>query len=244
MEKVKANAEIMSAVQGDITAGVAEEEAIYNYFVGRAQDAVVNTYKTKVIHNTSFGWIKNIWVTDASYKHPILPYMEFEAEISRENFEVNGKEVSLSDIKSYTNVYGEEQYNLITGKLTAPKAEANGYFVLILLSIGTILLQQFVSMRSQKEQQQFSSVDGQGASQQKMMMIIMTGMFAIFSFMYSSAFSIYMIMSNVLSLFSLVIINKLVDKNMEKKEEKAFKEKWARRFARTPNADDKNKKKK
>ena len=133
---------------------------------------------------------------------------------------------------------------MITGKLTEQKSQANGYFVLIVLSIGTILLQQWISMRSQKEQQKFSSVDGQGASQQKMMMIMMTAMFAIFSFMYSSAFSIYMIMSNVLSLLSLLIINKLVDRNMEKKEEEAFKERYSRRFARTPNAENKEKKNK
>jgi membrane protein insertase Oxa1/YidC/SpoIIIJ len=73
-------------------------------------------------------------------------------------------------------------------------------------------------MRSQKEQQQYSTVDGQGASQQKMMMIVMTGMFAIFSFMYSSAFSIYMITSNLFSLASTLIINKFVDKKLVKEE--------------------------
>ena len=103
-------------------------------------------------------------------------------------------------------------------KLTTHKSEANGYFVLIALSIGTILLQQFVTMRSQKEQQKYSTVDGQGASQQKMTMIMMTGMFAIFSFMYSSAFSIYMITSNLFSLASTLIINSIVDKKVEKTE--------------------------
>ena len=73
-------------------------------------------------------------------------------------------------------------------------------------------------MRSQKEQQKFSTVDGQGAGQQKMMMIIMTGMFAIFSFMYSSAFSIYLTVSNVFSMGSTFIINKFVDKKMSNKE--------------------------
>ena len=44
----------------------------------------------------------------------------------------------------------------------------------------------------------------------------MTGMFAIFSFMYSSAFSIYMITSNIFSLASTLIINMLVDKKLNK----------------------------
>ena len=54
--------------------------------------------------------------------------------------------------------------------------------------------------------------------QQKMTMVIMTGIFAIFSFKYSSAFSIYMITSNIFSLFSTLIINKIVDVKMKKKE--------------------------
>ena len=57
----------------------------------------------------------------------------------------------------------------------------------------------------------------------------MTGMFAIFSFMYSSAFSIYMIMSNVLSMGSTVIINKIVDANEHKKERAEIIDKYERR---------------
>ena len=65
----------------------------------------------------------------------------------------------------------------------------------------------------------------------------MTGMFAIFAFMYSSAFSIYMIMSNVLSLISTIVINKIVDTRERKKEEKALIEKYNKRFAgRVPTA--------
>ena len=241
MTKALAN----SAVQGFTTAyltaneGKTNEDAVSAFLIDEAQNAVVRVYDEKVKDSTSFLWIKNIWVTDASYKHPVLNYSDFKSEVSREDFEVGKDTMSLNEIKPFTNVYEERQYNLITGKLDVQKSQANGYFILVLLSIGTILLQQWITMRSQKEQQQFSSVDGQGASQQKMMMIIMTGMFAIFSFMYSSAFSIYMITSNVLSLVSLLVINRLVDKSLEKKAEKQFKERYSRRFARTPKNNDK-----
>ena len=76
-------------------------------------------------------------------------------------------------------------------------------------------------MRSQKAQNKYSTVDGQGASQQKMTMIMMTGMFAVFSFMYSSAFSLYMIVSNVFSLISTLIINKVVDVKVAKQNAQA-----------------------
>ena len=141
-------------------------------------------------------------------------------------------------------MYSIDTYNLITAKLDTQKDQANGYFILIVLSIGTILLQQFVSMRSQKEQQKYSSVDGQGASQQKMMLVIMTVMFAVFSFLYSSAFSIYMITSNVMSLLSTLIINKAVDMSANRKETAAESAKLSGRAARTAGVSVKNAEKK
>lgn len=248
VEKAYQNAEIKAAVESALetaraelpveqSADLTEEQkaeiaktAIKNYFTTAAQQAVVDVYNDEVVHRTEFIWIKNIWATDASYKHPVLSYSEFEAEASREDFNVNGKKVDYKSATKYTNVYKQDTYNVVTSGLSAQKNAANGYFILIALSIGTILLQQFVTMRSQKEQQQYSSVDGQGAQQQKMTMIIMTGMFAIFSFMYSSAFSIYMITSNLFSLVSTLVINKAVDIAQEKKEEKAFREKHERRL--------------
>ena len=73
-------------------------------------------------------------------------------------------------------------------------------------------------LRSQKDQQKFATVDGLGAGQLKNMMVVMTAMFAIFSFMYSSAFSIYMITSNLFSMISTLVINKCVDLAAAKKE--------------------------
>ncbi len=211
------------AENADIAAYVAASEvekgeAVADYLKGKAQDAVQNVYNDTVKNNTSFLWIKNIWATDASYKNPVLSASEFKTEAKREEFEVGKKDVKYSKIGQYTNAYGDDAYNHVTEKLTVQKSQANGYFILIALSIGTILLQQFVMQRSQKEQQKFSSVDGSSASQQKMTMIVMTVMFAVFSFMYSSAFSIYMITSNIFSMLSTIVINFFVDKKVEKKE--------------------------
>ena len=191
-----------------LTDADAQAQAIEKFFVSPAQDKVVEVYHGKVKKDTQFFWIKNVWVVDASYKHPVLGYGDFSQEIiTRKSCSCKEGDKTILTISAYTE-YG---YNNVTGKLGTQKSEANGYYIMILLSIGTILLQQWISMRSQKEQNKYSSVDGQSGSQQKMMMIIMTGMFAIFSFMYSSAFAIYMVVSNLFSLFSMLVINKLVD---------------------------------
>ncbi len=267
-ELIKADAEKGEAVAPKAVAimafvnargeGVEENVAFEQYFENEAQQAVYEAYHAEdgVLDNTSFLWIKNIWATDASYKSPVLEFDSFEAEIgavgggcgcgscssSEVNFLVGDNEYGIADMGAYTGVYSQEAYNKITGKLTQEKEQANGFYVLIVLSVGTILLQQFITMRSQKEQQKYSSVDGQGGSQQKMTMIIMTGMFAIFAFIQSSAFSIYMIMSNVISLFSTILINKLVDVKLAKKEAAAMQAKYDKRLPRVTQNDKKKKK--
>ena len=233
-QKLKAE----NAQEGEvISAELTEEEkirvaqdAIKTYFTKKAQDAVLVAYDTKVIKNTKFLWIKNIWTTDAAHKHPVLKHNAFVQEVEREKFEVGGKKVKLENMTQYTDAYKESTYELVTGGLSEHKSEPNGWYILVALSIATILLQQWVSNRAQKEQQQYSTVDGQGASQQKTMMIVMTGMFAIFSFMYSASFSIYMITSNIFSLLSMLVINKVVDIVENKKEEKREQEKYNQRF--------------
>ena len=228
-EKVNANTEMLAEMQNiandlkrkaeekgeTLTDADALETAKGKYFESQGQDAVVNTYQEDLKGETQFLWIKNIWVTDASYKHPVLGYSDFANEIVERKSCSCSQDTSVRKIPAYT----EDGYKLVTEKMGAQKSQANGYFILIALSIGTILLQQFLSMRSQKEQQKYSSVDGQGAGQQKMMMVMMTGMFAIFSFMYSSAFSTYLIVSNVFSMLSMFVINKIVDAKDKKKQE-------------------------
>lgn len=191
------------------------EKALVDALVEPAQEKVADVYHSEVKKETKFLWIKNVWAVDASYKHPVLKYGDFSEEIvTRKSCSCKEGDTTIRTIDAYT----EDGYDRVTAKLGEQKSESNGYYIMILLSIGTILLQQFVSMRSQKEQTKYSSVDGQSGSQQKIMMVVMTGMFAIFSFMYSSAFSIYLVVSNLFSLFSMVVINKLVDMAAARKE--------------------------
>jgi len=191
-----------------------QDSVIQEQFVSPAQAKVVEVYNTTVKKDTKFLWVKNVWAVDAVYKHPVLGWGDFSNEIiTRKSCSCSGGDKSILLIPAYTF----EGYSKVTGKLITQKTEANGYFIMILLSIGTILLQQFISMRSQKEQNKYSTVDGQGGGQQKMTMIIMTGMFAVFSFLYSSAFAIYLVISNLFSLLSTVVINKIVDGSFERK---------------------------
>ncbi len=152
----------------------------------------------------NFLWVKNIWYPDTSYEHPVK---------------------RPTELNTLQTVYDELTYNL-----GDEKSAANGYYVLIVISIGTMFLSQFIMARSQKAQNELQTADGRGQKTQKVMMIVMPIVFGIFSFFYSSAFSIYMITSNVFGILSTLIINFFIDRKFRKIEEQEIQEKYNKRI--------------
>ena len=160
-------------------------------------------------NNARFLWVKNIWYPDTSYKHPVTK----ESEIS------------------------ENYYTELTHYLSAEQSQANGYYILIVISIGTMFLSQFIISKSQKAQNELQTADGRGQKTQKVMLIVMPIIFGIFSFFYSAAFSIYMIVSNIFSILSTLSINFFIDRKFAKIEEQEIREKYNKRIpqsARNP----------
>lgn len=154
-------------------------------------------------YRMGFLWVKNIWLPDTSYQHPV----QYESELN-----------------------SEELYNKITYNLSAQKSAANGYYILIVISIGTMFLSQFIISKSQKAQNDLQTADGRGAKTQKVMLIIMPIIFGIFSFFYSAAFSIYMITGNIFSILSTVLTNFFIDRKFKKIEEQEIQEKYNKRI--------------
>ena len=152
-----------------------------------------------------FLWVKNIWYPDSMLNREVPDFAGFRSSISR---------VTIDD--SY-----EESYNKVTAALGEQKETYNGYFILIVVSIGVMLLSQFISMRSNKATNELSSVDGSAQRTTKWMMVLMPVMYGIFAFMYSSAFSVYMITNTTYSIITTLIINKAMNVWFAKKEEQA-----------------------
>lgn len=149
-----------------------------------------------------FLWVKNIWLPDTSYQHPV----QLETGVP------------------------EYIYNGITMNLAEEKGAANGYYILIIVSIGTMFLSQFIISRSQKAQNELQTADGRGKTTQKVMMIVMPIIFGIFSFFYSAGFSIYMVTSNVFGILSTVTTNFFIDRKFKKIEEREIQEKYNKRI--------------
>lgn len=178
-------------------------EIVSNYVEIHARESAAQYYieNSDGIH---FGWIGNLWYPDSMLNKEVPDYAKFTSATTRAGVTVS-----------------ENDYNSVTFNLSEQKNNYNGYFVLIVLSIGLMFLQQFIMMRSQKAANELSSVDGSAARTNKWMMIIMPIMFGLFSFMYSAAFSIYMIVNTLYGLISTLIINKVVTVRFANKEFKA-----------------------
>ncbi len=167
-------------------------------------------------HRANFLWVENVWYPDVSYNHPIPEtYEKFKENFGNTNVVLeDGTNAQLQ------NIFDANDYEALTAKLSDEKAAPNGYFGLIILSIGLMVLSQFVMMRSQKESNQYQTVDGQGARTQKIMLIMMPIIYAIFAFMYSAAFTIYMLISSLFSLIVTLTSNLILGRIFKKKEEK------------------------
>ncbi|MDE7158385.1 MAG: YidC/Oxa1 family membrane protein insertase, partial [Clostridiales bacterium] len=175
-------------------------------------------------NDAGFLWVKNVWYPDVSYNHPIQDYDDFKSQLNTTVMTRNGEEKSLSGVLSSV------QYEALTEELSDEKDAANGYFILIILSIGLMVLSQFISMKSQKESNKYQTVDGRGAATQKVMLVVMPLIYAIFAFMYSAAFSIYMVMSSAISIIVTLLSNLILGVVFKKKEEELIKEKYSRRL--------------
>ena len=187
------------------------------------QEKSAETFRAE---NEQFLWVKNIWVTDSAMAHPVVD--------SWESFKsTHGYPSDATDIK-------EAGYKQLTAKLEFEKSAPNGYFILVVLTAGISFLMQVVMGKSQKAQMELQTVDGQGAQTQKIMKWMMPIMMAIFSFMYTAAFAIYIIISNILSIATTYGINFIVDRKFKKLASQAPK-KVIRGRVYTPKEEEKKK---
>lgn len=170
-------------------------------------------------NKNGFLWVRNIWYPDSMFNREIPDFDGFVKSVSQ---------------RQISNDY-KESYEKVTAALSVEKNTYNGYFILIILAIGGMLLQQIIMNKSNKAVNDLSTVDGSAAKSNKMMMWMMPIIYGIFSFFYSAAFSIYMVTNTAYSIITTLIINKCMDKAFEKREAKAEMERYSRRPVYTKN---------
>ena len=200
-EKPGKRAEIAGAIVS-ISENAYIEEVVEKTVNARVKEA----YEGGEIMTSRFLWVKNVWISDVSYEHPINPdASNFASKVSaaaRKSCSCSAEDIGVD----------KPTYDKVTAGLEAQKNQANGYFIMVALSILTMFLSQFVMNKMQKAQLELQTQDGQAAATQKMMMWMMPIMFGVFAFSYSTAFSIYMTVSSISTTVSSVIINVILDK--------------------------------
>jgi YidC/Oxa1 family membrane protein insertase len=162
----------------------------------------------------SFFLTKNIYYADVAWVNPLQDYKSFCNSITKNIVMSDGSTVKIGSF------IDEETYEEITANLSEMKSKPNGFFILVVLTILANLASQFISMRSQKAQRELQSADPSSQSMQKMMMFLMPVIFCVFAFIYSGAFSLYLITSSLFSALSTVVVNKIIDESFKKKAEK------------------------
>lgn len=203
LKKLEIANEVLS---GDVVDFIAENYATENIYKP-ARKAAKDSYKKNRSSSVVFPWVKNLWVVDSPFKPAIPSYSELK-----------------STLKISERQLSQKNYNELTADLNEYKqtgfGKGNGLFILVALSILTMLLSTVIMNKTQKTQMELSSVDGangQAATQQKIMTWIMPIMFGIFAFIYSAGFSIYMVTSSILSTVFTLVINFCVEKAFKNK---------------------------
>ena len=175
---------------------------------GTEYKGIANYYETQV--KEEFLWMQSIWQPDTW--DSIMPtYAKFT------------KTVKLD------SSYAERTYNIIREEVLSTgtrgeKGAWNGLMILPLLSVGLSFASMYITQAMEKKNKNGQEVaqTSQQAQSNKMMMFMMPAMMAIFGFMYTGAFAVYMVCNYMLTiLFSVAFkkpIENMVEKQMIKEE--------------------------
>ena len=212
--KKQTNAYIVGIDHFENKYGVAFCETYRNASLEKVKEYYIGNHE-------SWLWIQNVWQPDTWVS--VMPAY---------NDSTNGFSATV-DMSEFGVDSGLTHYELIRSAVlqTGIRGENgawNGLMILPLLSIGlsflSMFLSQYLDKKSKNKTEQPTQQDIQTATTNKTMMIMMPLMMAIFGFMYTGAFAIYMVVNYTLSILSTVAlrkpVEKIVDRSFAKEEAK------------------------
>ena len=192
---------------------VARLNDAYNEMVAAGASAEeINAHLAAMYQPESWLWIKNVHMSDIGTN--VIP--------SYENFISSGWGGINATLPnglsaSYETLVGPamEIYNK---QSFWDVARWNGYFILPILAIATSFLSTMLLQKMQPQTNMAVDEEQKKAQQKsmKMMNYIMPLMLGVFAIMYSAAFAIYYVVSNILSTLTSVIFNLIIKKVDEK----------------------------
>jgi len=188
-----------------------ESEEEYQERLTKAQSSANKKYKDV---KDSFLWIKNVWIADSAFKKSIP---SFESYLGTSKIKLKDDEKENAKIA----------YNYVMGSLSSSSKGVNGYFILALLAAASTYFSQYLATRKQKKKENFYTQNQKPTEQQKaqegsakVMMVVLPVIMAIFALSNNSIFSLYIVTSQLVSMVTTPLVNKLVSLSDKKKETK------------------------
>lgn len=172
----------------------------------------------------SWLWLKNVWQPDTWAT--VMP--AFSGGTNSFSTSINMK--FYPDGNQGANTYNTIRDAILQVDGYGNNGTWNGLMILPILSIGLSFLSMFISQRLERRNRKGQPAPEQTAQNQqqqmtnKMMMIMMPLMMAVFGFMYTGAFAIYMVANYAISILTTIgmryPVEKLLEKNLAKDEKK------------------------
>ena len=192
-------------------------EGKYSAQIKIAQDAASTKYEEI---KDNWLWIDNIWRPD-TYASGYPNYSEFAGIVHLEKLlnDKNTDEATKAEYREY-----QMFYDLVTQKIQGNYSSWNGYFILVIMAGGitylSFIITQLVTSKKRKENEPQQQQKQMGSM--KFMKIFMPALMVIFTFSYSAAFALYIVMnsamSTLLSFASLKILEKIENNKNDKPE--------------------------
>lgn len=195
-----------------------EEDAI-----NEANNAVVIKYKEI---KDSFLWIKNVWKADTLTNS--IP--SFDEYLSVANIvKIGDEQKEVSSLTEEERLQLKTEYELVMNPLREEIGTANGYFLLLILVVGTAILSQWLTQRKMTVSKNSSTNSVAGAN--KIMMFVLPVILGVFALSSNSAFSLYLLCSQLVAIITTPIIDVLIDK-LEQKEANKKNDKYTPVYSR------------
>lgn len=198
------------------------DDNVRNAAYEHAKTAVQEKY---LAEKESWLWIKNVWQPDTWAT--VLPSYNSGGDTNSFAASIN--------MKNFPDGEGEMMYNTIRGAVLEVDGYGNngtwnGLMILPILSVALSFLSMWISQRLERknrkgeQQEEQSAQNKQQQVTNRMMMIMMPLMMAVFGFMYTGAFAIYMVCNYTLSIIATISlrwpVEKMVEKSLAKSEQK------------------------
>lgn len=179
-----------------------------------ANEAVVIKYQQI---QDSFLWINNVWKPDTT-TNSIPTFDEYLALANTVEFE--GEQIQVKKLTQEQKDTLKAEYELIMNPIRDQIGRANGYYILLVLVVGTAVLAQWLSQRKLSLKDKDKNATNPTASTNKIMMFVLPVILGVFALSSNSVFSLYLLTSQIITIAITPIVDLLIDKTEKAQEQK------------------------